>query len=89
MTPKDTLEVLRKINVFAKAHRWKDVLVQVDMPEKRSRIVSIARAADAADILFVRSELVEVEHPLDIATEAINDELTEKAKQMFAKDARG
>ena len=30
---------------------WRDVRVQIAMPEERSRLVSIAREADAADVL--------------------------------------
>lgn len=86
--PKDTLEVLKKIQSFARRNEWSNMLVQVDMPEKRSRIVSIAREADAADILFVRSEQVQVASALDTATETINEELVTKAKEMFAKDGK-
>jgi hypothetical protein len=51
--------------------------------------VSIAREADAADILFVRSEPIEVGNPLDPCTDKINEELVTRAKAMFAKDAKG
>lgn len=86
--PQNVLEVLKKIQNFAKRHDWTNILVQVDMPEKRSRLVSIARESDAADILFVRAEEVQVKNPLEACTETIVDELVAKAREMFAKDAR-
>jgi hypothetical protein len=65
---------------------WKDVLVRVDMPENRSRVVSIARDADAADVLFIRSEQVEVNNELDPCTANVNEELVAKAIEMFTRD---
>ncbi len=87
--PSETVAVLRKIKAWAlgsqRGHgKWKDVRVQIDMPERRSRIVSIARDIDAADILFLRSEPVNVPTPMLAATEVINEELVAKAKEMFA-----
>jgi hypothetical protein len=54
--PEQTLGILNRLIPWAKKSDWKDVLVRIDMPEKRSRVVSIARDADAADVLLVRSE---------------------------------
>jgi hypothetical protein len=58
----------------------------MDMPENRSRMVSLAREADAADILFVRSVPIDVKRPLDACTDTINEELVAKAQELFAAD---
>src|ERR1700730_17681641 len=87
--PEKTLGVIKKIQNWMKTHDWKDAVVEVDMPENRKRLVSIAREADAADILFVRSEPIDVGNPLDPCTDKINEELVARAKTMFAKDSKG
>jgi hypothetical protein len=87
-TPEKTLGVIKKIQSWMKTHDWKNALIEVAMPENRTRLVSIAREADAADILFVRSEPIDVANPLDPCTETINEELVSKAKEMFAKDEK-
>lgn len=87
--PEKTLGVIKKIQNWMKTHDWKDALVEVEMPENRKRVVSIAREADAADILFIRSEPIDVGNPLDPCTDKINEELVARAKAMFAKDAKG
>ena len=87
--PEGTLAALKKLTGWAREHSWEDVLVQFDLPDDRSRTVSIAREADAADVLFVKSELIDVSTPLDACTETINEELVKKAKELFAKDGIG
>jgi hypothetical protein len=84
--PEQTLGILNRLIPWAKKSDWKDVLVRIDMPEKRSRVVSIARDADAADVLFVRSEEVDVINELAPCTEKINEELVAKAIELFARD---
>jgi hypothetical protein len=84
--PEQTLGILNRPIPWAKKSDWKDVLVRIDMPEKRSRVVSIARDADAADVLFVRSEQVEVKNDLAPCTENINEELVAKATELFTRD---
>jgi hypothetical protein len=59
--------------------------VQIETEDKRYRVVDIARSADAADVLFVHSELVTTEKPLNQCTDKINEELVEHAKLIFAK----
>jgi len=86
-TPDKALGIIKKIQIWMKKRDWTDALVEVEMPENRRRLVTIAREADAADILFVRSEPIAVKNPLDPCTGKINEELVSKAKQMFAKDA--
>jgi len=87
-TPHQTVKILNKIKAWAPTKHWKDVLVEVDMPENRKRIVSIAREADAADILFVRSVPVDVKNELDPATEKLNEELIGKAIGLFESDEK-
>jgi hypothetical protein len=87
-TPAQTLPLLGRIKDWAFGEDWTDVLVRVDLPENRSRMVTLAREIDAADVLFVRSEEINVSQPLDVCTETINEELVAKAKGMFA-DAAG
>ena len=84
--PEQTLGILTRLIPWAKKTDWKDVLVKVDMPENRSRIVSIARDADAADVLFVRSEQVKVKNELALCTENVNEELIAKAIEIFTRD---
>jgi hypothetical protein len=84
--PEQTLGVLRRIKAWAYGHKWTDVRVQVQMPEDRSRVVSLAREADAADVLFVRSVPVDLVKPLDVCTAVVSEELAQKAIELFAKD---
>jgi hypothetical protein len=84
--PENTLKILNRIKAWAPTRHWKDVLVEVDMPENRKRLVSIAREADAADILFVRSVPIDVQNDLDPCTDKINEELVSKAQALFAAD---
>ena len=56
------------------------------MPENRRRLVGLAREADAADILFVRSVPVEVKTRLPACTDVINEELVQRAAELFTAD---
>jgi hypothetical protein len=69
----------------AGGNRWPRVRVRVEEGE-RSRMVDIAREADAADVLFVHSEPVNVDKPLAQCTDVYNKELIAHAKQIFAQD---
>ena len=82
--PADPLSFLRRIKEWAMRDSWRDVRVQIAMPDQRSRLVSIAREADAADVLFVRSEQVNVPTRMNQCTEIINDELATRAHKSFA-----
>ncbi|HEY1504299.1 MAG TPA: hypothetical protein VGF92_08365 [Stellaceae bacterium] len=84
MQTEKTVKLLNKINVWRKEREWKDVRVSLDLPNERSKLVSIAREADAADVLFVRSERVVFQKPLDDATDKINEELVRKAVAKFS-----
>ncbi|WP_419830623.1 hypothetical protein [Methylobacterium sp.] len=85
-TPEKTIDVLKKIIPWAKQNNWKDILVRVDMPEERSRVVSVARSADASDVLFVRSEQVTVVKDLDLCTDDCNPQLVEEAEKIFLRE---
>jgi hypothetical protein len=83
-TPSQTLPLLGQIKDWAFGNDWSDVLVRVDLPENRSRIVTLAREADAADVLFVRSQEINVAEALEVCTDTINEELVAKAQEVFA-----
>lgn len=68
---------------WAKSHDWDDVKVRVDLPEDRSRVVSVVRANDAADIVFLRSKLVKTKKPMEQCTDKINEELLDLAKALM------
>jgi hypothetical protein len=77
---------LAKIKEFAKLHNWDDVVVRVDLPEKRSRNVALERDAEAMESLFVRAEPVDVPSGLEVCTDSVNAELLGQAAQRL-KDA--
>lgn len=64
---------------------WSEMRVRLDLPEDRSRLISIARTQDAKDVLFVRSIPVSTKKPLATCTDVVNEELVEKAQELFAK----
>jgi hypothetical protein len=84
--PAQTLGILKKIQSWMKDHDWPKLLVEMHMPEERTRIVQLAREQDAADILFIRSVPIDVETPLEACTDTINEELVAKAQDLFASD---
>jgi hypothetical protein len=73
--PEQTLGLIKKIQAWMKVHDWPKFLIEMEMPENRRRLVGLAREADAADILFVRSVPVEVKTRLAACTDVINEEL--------------
>lgn len=81
-----TLKIIKKIQTWMGQHNWPKMLLEMDMPEDRRRLVALAREADAADILFVRSAPVDVKTRLEMCTETINEELVGKAQEMFDAD---
>jgi hypothetical protein len=85
-TPEHTLGVIEKIQSWMKKHEWAKLLVEVSMPENRTRMVALAREADAADVLFVRSVPIDVPTRLEACTDVINEELVSKALELFAAD---
>ncbi|MDI3566651.1 hypothetical protein [Bradyrhizobium sp. Arg816] len=83
-TPERSLPIINKIKKWA-GKDWSDVRVRINMPEARSRLVSVARVQDAADVLFVRAVPVTVKKPLPACTENVNEELLSKAIELFKK----
>jgi hypothetical protein len=86
--PDQTLRVLRNIQAWMEHHNWPKLLVEMDMPENRTRRIELTRQADAADVLFVRSVLVNVGNRLEACTAEINDDLARAARDLFAADDR-
>lgn len=84
--PEQTLNLLKKIQAWMKPNNWPKLLVEMDMPEHRTRLVSLAREADAADILFVRSVPIDVPTKLEACTDVVNNELLAKALALFTSD---
>lgn len=58
---------------------------RLDLPEDRSRLVPIARTETAKDVLFIRSVQVPTKNEIPSCTEVINEELVEKAQELFAQ----
>jgi hypothetical protein len=84
--PANPLPLLRRIRDWAIGNNWSDVRVQIAMPEDRSRLVSIGREAEAADVLFVRSAQVDVPTRMHQCSGIINEELVAKAREHFASE---
>jgi hypothetical protein len=84
--PTATLRIIKKIQAWMGDHNWPKMVLEVDMPENRSRLVALAREADAADILFVRAEPVDVKNRLEMCTDTVSEELVGKAQEMFGAD---
>jgi hypothetical protein len=55
-TPAEALPLVRRIKEWATERDWSDVRLRIEMPENRSRVVSIAREVDAADVLFAQAD---------------------------------
>ncbi len=83
VTQGEGLGIIRRIKAWATKHDWKEVRVQIRLPEERSRVVSISREMDAADVLFVRSEQVFVKRDLPTCTDQINMQLLAEAAKML------
>jgi len=83
--PDKVLHVLGRIKEWMRGNDWKNMIVRVDMPEKRSRNVTVDREAGVADAFFVRSEQIDVKKALDNCSDIVSDELCAKAKTIFAQ----
>jgi hypothetical protein len=75
---------LAKIKEFARVHNWDDVVVRVDLPEKRSRTVALERDAAAAEALFVRAEQIDVPTALEVCTDRPNEDLLKHAVERLS-----
>jgi hypothetical protein len=82
-TPDKAPGIVDKVKSWAYDREWSNVVVQVSLPDHRSRVVPLSRREDAADVLFVRSEQVSVETAMDPCTDIVNDELVACALAMF------
>lgn len=80
------LDLISRVQDWARDNDWSNVKVQVETSDERTKVVEIARGADAADILFVRSEIVTTEKPIDVCTDVINEELVGYASQKLLSD---
>ena len=79
------VEFLERIKTWMRINGWTNMLVRVDMPDHRSRNVSIEREAGAAEALFVRADPIDVTTALDVCSDVISDELCARAKEFFAR----
>lgn len=81
------LDLIARVRGWADQHDWRDMRVQVETADERTRVVQIAREADAADVLFVKSELVEgINPPLEQCTDQVVDSLVARARRMLESD---
>ena len=62
---------------------WSEMRVQIESAEKKSRIVHIEREEEAAQVLYVKSELVFLKRKIDACCESVHDELVGKAKAIL------
>lgn len=62
----------------AKADGWEDFNIEIDLGNKRSKTIALDREQDAKEILFVKSELIEVATELLFCSVAIQDEVVDK-----------
>lgn len=81
-TPEGAVPIINRVKKWSEKE-WNDVRVRINMPDKRSRLVSVARQQDAADVLFVRAVPITVKGPLKAATDVVSDQLLEKAIELF------
>ncbi len=71
----DKIGIVRRIQEWAWPRGWAKVKVKIKLPDDKSRLVSVARGADAADVLFVKAIRVDLDTELDACSEVISDEL--------------
>ncbi|RWQ14501.1 hypothetical protein [Mesorhizobium sp.] len=79
----DKVGLVQRVRNWANDHHWRDLKVRIDMPDDRSRVVTLARNADAADVLFVRAKRITVETALPACRDDISQELLGKALAEF------
>lgn len=78
-------DVFKRVHDWAKKNSWNDMSVQVKELDK-SKVVRVDREEDAANVLFVRAELVRSKSDIGSCTDVVNDELVALAKKMFDTD---
>jgi hypothetical protein len=79
------MDLIGRLRDWAAQNEWQKVRVQVKSGE-RTKVVDVAREADAADVLFVKSELVKVRTSMKSCTDTINKELSAVARNLLYTD---
>ena len=79
----DPIGWINRVKAWGRERGWDNFRVDIDMPEKRSRSVSLSRDEDAAAVLFVRSVPVELSHPIETCSHTIIEELVNHAITML------
>lgn len=77
------IPLINRIMKWAPTENWADVRVRIDLPENRSRMVSVARENDAKDVLFVRSIRVDLDEDIPPCTETVIGSLADKAAELL------
>lgn len=85
-TTKNALSIVKRVQDWLDTKHWRDLRVQVQTADNRSRVVTIAREEDAADVLFVHSEEVETNKPIAQCSDTVNEELIAHAIRIFRSD---
>ncbi len=80
------LDVIARVRDWAAGRDWTNLRVQVETTDDRTKVVEIARQADAADVLFVKSELVTTKSDIPLCTDEINEELAALANDRLANN---
>lgn len=62
----------------AKADGWEDFNIEIDLGNKRSKTIALDREQDAKEILFVKSEFIEVATELLPCSVVVQDEVVDK-----------
>jgi hypothetical protein len=82
-----SLDMVRRVKAWAGNHGWDRIRVQVETKDERTRVVEIAREADAADVLFVRAELIDnINPPLEKCTDQVVDAMVSKARKLLSSN---
>ena len=84
-TSRRDLNLVERVVQWANANDWKKIRVQVEA-SGRSKVVEIAREADAADVLFVKSIFHVTDSILSNCADQTHVELTQAAGNYLAKE---
>lgn len=79
ITSENWMEKLSALVSAAKKQGWQDFNVDVELDDKRKRTVKLDRDQEAKEILFVRSEQVQLEKSISPCSVEISDQIVEKA----------
>lgn len=84
-----TKEWMRKLNVFqakTKSENWDDISLDISLEDDRHRTVKIDREKEAAEVMFVRAEQVNLKIGLDPCTIEVIPKLVSAAKRLMEKN---